>query len=997
MPVVANTERDPAGNPHRNVPVRVRLVAALVGAAPGYVPADDYSIAGSWSTRTDNDGAWSVDLVSNEMIAPADTFYQADVSPKIGPAIRHEFSVPDGAGPYRVEDILTDPPANLPTNLSDLLAAEIADRIGGDAAEAAARAAEDIALGSAIASEVADRTAAVAAEAAARIADVNAEEARASAAESAEASARAAADTTLGTNLTAETAARIAADAAEVTNRVADVNAEEARALAAESTEASARAAADTTLTTNLSAETAARIAADAALANDVATGTTNLAAETAARIADVNAEENRALVAEAAVASNLATETAARVADVNAEETRALAAESVVAAAVTTEAARAAAAESVLAGDVAGLDADLGTIDTALATETAVRAAADSTLTTNLSAETAARIADVNAEENRALVAEAALAGDVAGASADIAAEITNRVADVNAEETRALAAESVLAGDVAAVTADLATLESELPDIYVQSAIVTETPSATVTLDLADGITRRYVALESDTTLAVDNDDAHPVFLVIVDAGDDGGFGVTFWDGIRWATEGGTAPVVTSDADARDVFSFIKLGSADYLGFVVGQGLAIPIPPEVPDIPVSIVAVAGNTTADVTFTPGDDNGAARDGCRITPYIAGVAQTPQVFATTATTQTVTGLTNGTAYTFKVEDHNAVGYSAISVASNSVTPDNITAPGAPTIGSASDGDNAESTVTWTSPASNGGSAITGYQVKTYNSSGTLLFTNTIGVVLTYTKTGLTNGVDVKFKVAAINAIDTGSQSAFTNVVTPTAAPFSDPSDVPDMEAWFVADSLSLADNAAVASWPDDSGNARHAVQADSAKQPIVKLVRTGFNGHDAVYWDGTDRWLTTPSFTLPQPLTIFSVSKLVDVVNGRTVYDGVNAFSCGFLSNSVGHFIYAGSSVGDSVPPTTATNIGVGVFNGASSKIRLNGGAGTAGDAGTASPGGFTLGTFVGGSQVYQGDIAEFIVYSRVLTLVEINDIGNYLATRYGLTWTTAT
>ncbi len=454
MPVVGNTERDPAGNPHRNVVVRVRLVAALVGAAPGYVPADDYSIIGSWATRTDSSGAWSVDLVSNEDIAPADTFYQADVAPKIGPAIRHEFAVPDGAGPYRVEDILTDPPANLPTTLGDLLVAEIADRMAADNDEAAARAAEDIALGSAIASEVADRQSAVAAEAAARIADVNAEETRAGAAEAAE---------------------------------------------------AAARAAADATLTTNLAAETAARIAGDASLANDIATAGTNLATETAARIADVNTEETRALAAEATLASNLTAETSARVADVNAEQSRALAAESVLAGDIAGLDADVGTIDTALAAETTARTSADSTLTTNLTTETAARVAADSTLTTNLSAETAARIADVNAEENRALVAESALAGnvtaeqaralaaeailagDIAGLGVDLGAidtaladEVTNRTADVNTEETRALAAEALLvpmaqkgaASGVATLDGSTKVPVAQIPDLsdYVQ-----------------------------------------------------------------------------------------------------------------------------------------------------------------------------------------------------------------------------------------------------------------------------------------------------------------------------------------------------------------------------------------------------------------------------------------------------------------------------------------------------------------------------------------------
>ena len=85
--------------------------------------------------------------------------------------------------------------------------------------------------------------------------------------------------------------------------------------------------------------------------------------------------------------------------------------------------------------------------------------------------------------------------------------------------------------------------------------------------------------------------------------------------------------------------------------------------------------------------------------------------------SSTATTQDVTGLTNGTAYTFKVAAINAVGTGSQSAdPSNPVTP--ATVPGAPTVVTAVGGD-ASASVSWTAPASDGGSAVTGYVVTPY--------------------------------------------------------------------------------------------------------------------------------------------------------------------------------------------------------------------------------------------------------------------------------------
>jgi len=68
------------------------------------------------------------------------------------------------------------------------------------------------------------------------------------------------------------------------------------------------------------------------------------------------------------------------------------------------------------------------------------------------------------------------------------------------------------------------------------------------------------------------------------------------------------------------------------------------------------------------------------------------------------TSCTVSGLTNGTAYTFTVTATNGDGTGAASAASNSVTP--IAVPDAPTGVSATAG-NASAAVSWTAPSERG--------------------------------------------------------------------------------------------------------------------------------------------------------------------------------------------------------------------------------------------------------------------------------------------------
>ncbi len=97
-------------------------------------------------------------------------------------------------------------------------------------------------------------------------------------------------------------------------------------------------------------------------------------------------------------------------------------------------------------------------------------------------------------------------------------------------------------------------------------------------------------------------------------------------------------------------------------------------PAPPTAPPAPTIGTATGGNTTATVTHTNNGTGGSPITATVITPYIAGVAQTAQTFNDALLTHTLTGLTNGTAYTFKVALTNSVGTGAQSAASNAVTP-----------------------------------------------------------------------------------------------------------------------------------------------------------------------------------------------------------------------------------------------------------------------------------------------------------------------------------
>jgi hypothetical protein len=115
----------------------------------------------------------------------------------------------------------------------------------------------------------------------------------------------------------------------------------------------------------------------------------------------------------------------------------------------------------------------------------------------------------------------------------------------------------------------------------------------------------------------------------------------------------------------------------------------------------------------------------------------------------------VTGLTNGTAYTFRVLGNNGTVFGGTGFTA-SATP--ATPPGAPTSPNAAVDTNGTVTLTWTAPANNGGSAITGYTVTVGGGPGACTVT---GAQTTCTGTGLTFATPYTFNISAVNATGTG--------------------------------------------------------------------------------------------------------------------------------------------------------------------------------------------------------------------------------------------
>lgn len=92
-----------------------------------------------------------------------------------------------------------------------------------------------------------------------------------------------------------------------------------------------------------------------------------------------------------------------------------------------------------------------------------------------------------------------------------------------------------------------------------------------------------------------------------------------------------------------------------------------------DVPDAPTIGTATKSGTTASVTFTPSAKGGLAAT-FQVDAFVGGNITSPLKSGTgTGSPISVTGLSTGTSYTFKVKAINTTGTSGYSGASNSIT------------------------------------------------------------------------------------------------------------------------------------------------------------------------------------------------------------------------------------------------------------------------------------------------------------------------------------
>ncbi|AGL16845.1 fibronectin type III domain-containing protein [Actinoplanes sp. N902-109] len=253
--------------------------------------------------------------------------------------------------------------------------------------------------------------------------------------------------------------------------------------------------------------------------------------------------------------------------------------------------------------------------------------------------------------------------------------------------------------------------------------------------------------------------------------------GYQVSTDDGSTWngltVTTSGTVNTGTVTGLANGTTYAIRVRAVNLAGAGAASGPAtVTLAAVPPDAPTGLVAVAGDTTAALTFNaPGNTGGSPITGYEVSTD-DGTTWTPADVSTGllgVRNATVNGLTNGVTYPVRVRAVTAAGAGAASAAVT-VTPRGM--PYAPTALTVVPG-NGQATLTFTTPG-DGGYPLLGYQVSTDDgSTWNGLTVTTSGTVNTGTVTGLTNGTTYRIRVRAQNLAGAGPATAAVPVVPAT--------------------------------------------------------------------------------------------------------------------------------------------------------------------------------------------------------------------------------
>jgi len=211
--------------------------------------------------------------------------------------------------------------------------------------------------------------------------------------------------------------------------------------------------------------------------------------------------------------------------------------------------------------------------------------------------------------------------------------------------------------------------------------------------------------------------------------------------------------------------------------------------------------------------------------------------------------------------------------------------------------------------------------------------------------------------------------------------------------------WLKADALGLANNDPVTTWTDSSGLGNNVTQVVAGAKPTYKT--NILNGLPVVRGDGGDHLAhagvvtSSVQHTMMLVLKVSGTNSTVPFYNGNTAGDG-----WGFIQGSGGsrNVLFGGAvEKSDGTPSPTNFEVWTHTWNGSISEMWVNGASEAVTDPSTApggAPTGSTLVMGLAGSNQWNGDIAEVLIWDSALNTTNREAAENYLGFKYGITIT---
>lgn len=228
-------------------------------------------------------------------------------------------------------------------------------------------------------------------------------------------------------------------------------------------------------------------------------------------------------------------------------------------------------------------------------------------------------------------------------------------------------------------------------------------------------------------------------------------------------------------------------------------------------------------------------------------------------------------------------------------------------------------------------------------------------------------------------------------------VSAEAVPWT-PSMIPGLVGWFDAQSLGLADAAAVASWPNLASGGAAAVQATSGARPVVSIAK--INGHPAVVADGTDDTLAFSVTPYTGPVSVYIVGG-TDVADNATGSDmllsavdsanATNKFDL-YRTTTEAYTLARGTTIASAAAAwTTGAKLIRVIGNGASSSIYQDGTSVASGTVQSSHEvAKWTMFSRAAGA-FFPGFIGEILIVHGTLSTEDDAALVSYLETRWGL------